>query len=156
MNLETKSGKLAPEKADIEAISGHQFPGGHYRIAHWENTLLTACTGADLLSDGLAHPIALFHLPIVGSGTSIAELFALGQAESDLSIMIESYDWEFFQSLREETDYKVAGQVASARRCQDAAGNIYDRIQFCFEVFDPGQELAARSTITWHYTRDTL
>ena len=156
MNLVNKGAKPCPDKAAIEAIAGHQFPGGHYRIAHWENTLLTACTGADLLSDGLAHPIALFHLPIVGSGTSIAELFALGQAESDLSIMIESYDWEFFQSLREETDYKVAGQVTSSQRCQDAAGNTYDRIQFCFEVFDPGQELIARSTITWHYTRDTL
>lgn len=156
MNLGNKGGKPRPDKADIEAIAGHQFPGGNYRIAHWENALLTACTGADLLSDGLAHPIALFHLPIVGSGTSIAELFALGQAESDLSIIIESYDWEFLQNLREETDYKVAGQVTSSQRCQDAVGNTYDRIQFCFEVFDPGQELTARSTITWHYTRDTL
>lgn len=149
-------GKSQPGKADIEAIVGHRFPGGHYRIAHWENTLLTACTGADLLADGLAHPIALFHLPIVGSGTSIAEMFALGQAESDLSIMIESYDWEFFHALREETDYTVTGQVTSSQRCKDAAGNIYDRIQFRFEVFAPDEELAARSTVTWHYTRDTL
>jgi hypothetical protein len=151
-----KGEKTRPDKADIEAIAGHQFSGGHYRIAHWENALLTACTGADLLADGLAHPIALFHLPIVGSGTSIAEMFALGQAESDLSIMIESYDWEFFHSLREETDYRVTGGVTSSQRCQDEAGNTYDRIQFRFEVFAPGRELAARSTVTWHYTRDML
>ena len=84
-----------PPEAEIRALTGHQFPGGHYTIAHWENVLLTGCTGADLLPGGLAHPAALFHLPIVGSGTSIAEMFALGQAESDLSIMIESYEWEF-------------------------------------------------------------
>ena len=156
MNIGKKGGKPLPDKAGIEAIAGRQFPGGRYRIAHWENTLLTACTGADLLADGLAHPIALFHLPIAGSGTSIAELFALGQAESDLSIMIESYEWEFFQNLREETDYAVAGQVSSSQRCQNEAGDIYDRIQFCFEVFAPEGELTARSTVTWHYTRDTL
>ena len=145
-----------PARAEIEAIAGHQFPGGHYRIAHWENFLLTGCTGADLLPDGLAHPSALFHLPIVGSGTSIAEMFALGQAESDLSIMIESYDWEFFQPLREETDYNISGTVDSAERCQNEAGQIYDRIQFRFDVNLASGEPVARSTVTWHYTRNML
>jgi hypothetical protein len=83
-------------------------------------------------------------------------MFALGQAESDLSIMIESYDWEFFQPLREETDYRVTGGVASSERCQSAEGNIYDRVQFVFDIFAPGNEPAARSTVTWHYTRNTL
>ena len=35
-------------------------------------------------------------------------------------------------------------------------GQLYDRIQFCFELHNPDGELAARTTITWHYTRDTL
>ena len=148
--------KPMPSQAAIEALAGHRFPGGHYRVAHWENALLTHCTGAELLADAMVHPIALFHLPITGSGTSIAEMFALGQAESDLSIMIESYDWEFFQPLREETDYQVSGQVTSAERRQDDAGNNYDRIQFCFEVFAAQELLSARSTITWHYTRNRL
>jgi hypothetical protein len=145
-----------PSKAQIEELAGHVFPGGNYRIAHWENVLLTGCTGADLLPNGLAHPIALFHLPIAGSGTSIAGMFELGQAESDLSIMIESYEWEFFIPLLEEVSYAVTGQVNSAERCRNTSGKIYDRIQFCFEVFTPQQVLAARSTVTWHYTRDIL
>jgi len=145
-----------PEQAEIEAIAGHRFPGGTYSIAHWENFLLSQCTGADLLPGGMAHPIALFHLPIIGSGTSIAEMFALGQAESDLSIMIESYDWEFFCPLKEETRYAVQGGITSCQRCRNDQGDIYDRVQFCFEVNDPGNKLAARSTVTWHYTRNTL
>ena len=145
-----------PAQAEIEAIAGHRFPGGVYRIAHWENFLLTGCTGADLLPGGLAHPIALFHLPIIGSGTSVAEMFALGQAESDLSIMIESYDCEFFQPLREETDYQVNGTITSAERCKSDAGDIYDRVQFRFDVQLAGGEPVARSTVTWHYTRNTL
>ena len=106
-----------PDQGQIEALTGHRFPGGSYRIAHWENVLLTGCTGAEPAPGGLAHPIALFHLPIAGSGTSIAEMFALGQAESDLSIRIESYDWQYFEPLREEQAYTVTGEVASANRC---------------------------------------
>ena len=104
-----------PAEADITRLAGHRFPGGFYTVAHWENFLLTECTGAELLPDGMVHPVALFHIPIIGAGTSIAEMFALGQAESDLSIMIESYDWETFLPLREEMRYRVSGGITSAR-----------------------------------------
>lgn len=149
-------GPTIPPQEEIESLAGVQFPGGTYRIAHWENFLLTGCTGAELLPGGMAHPSALFHLPIAGAGTSIAEMFTLGQAESDLSIMIESYDWTFFQPLREETDYQVAGRVTSAERCSNTEGKLYDRIQFQFDVSLPAGEPVARSIITWHYTRDML
>ncbi len=145
-----------PAASEITRLEGHRFPGGFYTVAHWENFLLSECTGAALLPQGMVHPVALFHLPIMGAGTSIAEMFALGQAESDLSIMIESYDWETFESLREEIRYSVSGGITSAQRCTNAQGELYDRIQFCFEVHTPEAALAARTTITWHYTRNTL
>lgn len=148
--------KPIPAETDIMRLAGHQFPGGFYTVAHWENYLLTECTGAELLPNGMVHPVVLFHLPIIGADTSIAEMFALGQAESDLSIMIESYDWEILQPLREETRYRVSGGISSAERCKNAQGKLYDRIQFCFEVHTPEETLAARTTITWHYTRRTL
>ncbi|MCB1687045.1 MAG: hypothetical protein KDI33_01085 [Halioglobus sp.] len=156
MNTTAMHKKPVPAEADITRLAGHRFPGGTYTVAHWENFLLTECTGAELLPDGQVHPVALFHLPIIGAGTSIAEMFDLGQAESDLSIMIESYDWEMFQPLREETRYSVSGGITSAQRCKNPEGKLYDRIAFCFEVHDPRGTLAARTTITWHYTRDTL
>ena len=145
-----------PNEADILAVAGHQFPGGHYTIEHWENFLLTDCTGADLLPDGIVHPVALFHMPIIGAGTSIAEMFALGKAESDLSIMIESYDWEMFEPLMEDTVYAISGSILSAQRHKNEEGKIFDRLQFCFEIHDPNKALTARTTITWHYTRNTL
>jgi hypothetical protein len=148
--------KPVPAATDITRLAGHRFPGGFYTVAHWENFLLTECTGATLLPDGRVHPVVLFHLPITGAGTSIAEMFALGQAESDLSIMIESYDWEMFLPLREEIRYRISGGISSAQRCENAQGKLYDRIQFCFEVHTPEEVLAARTTITWHYTRNTL
>ena len=136
---------------------GHRFPGGTYTIAHWENYLLTECTGSAPLPEDMAHPVALFHVPILGAGTSIGEMFALGQADSDSSIGIESYDWEFFAPLREEQPYRVDAQITEADRCE-ANGRIYDRIAFRFDLttFDLTKEdgvHAARTTITWHYNR---
>jgi hypothetical protein len=141
-----------PSEADIEALVGHRFPGGHYTIAHWENFLLTECTGAPPLPDDLAHPVALFHMPILGCGTSIAEMFALGQADSDASIGIESYDWELYQPLREELRYRVDGEIVAADRRQ-ADGRVFDRIQFRFDLRDDSASPTARCTITWHYNR---
>ena len=144
-----------PPESEITALVGHRFPGGEYTIAHWENALLTDCTGAEPLPNGQVHPVALFHVPFVGGGTSIGELFALGQAESDLSIMIEGYDWELFAPFREDTPYSISGEITSAERCTAEGGRVYDRIQFRFDLAD-GEQPVARSTITWHFTRNTL
>ena len=127
-----------PSLEDIRALVGHRFPGGVYSIAHWENFLLTECTGAAPLPDGLAHPVALFHAPILGAKTTIKEMFTVGYAESDFSIGIESYDWEIFRPLREETPYQVTGEVSEADRCA-AESHVFDRIQFRFELFAPGR-----------------
>lgn len=139
-------------EAELGALVGHRFPGGAYTIAHWENFLLTECTGAEPLPGGLAHPIALFHVPILGAGTSIAEMFALGGAESDSSIGIESYDWEFYQPLQEERPYTISGRITAAER-RRSDGRTWDRIQFQFDLADAADAPAARATITWLYRR---
>lgn len=141
-----------PPEAEIEALVGHKFPGGSYTIAHWENFLLTECTGAEPLPDDLAHPVALFHMPILGANTSIAEMFALGQADSDSSIGIESYDWTFNKPLRVELQYRVEGEITEAGRRREEK-RIYDRIQFRFDLYEPDGSAAASTIVTWHYNR---
>ena len=142
--------------SEVREAVGHRFPGGVYTVAHWENFLLTECTGADLLPGGMVHPVVLFHMPILGSGTSIAEMFALGRAESDSSIGIESYDWEMFAPLFEERPYVVNGQILSVERHATGRRGPHDRIQFQFTIAEPDGTLAARTTITWHYARSGL
>ena len=142
-----------PSEESIKAIVGHQFPGGEYTIEHWENFLLTECTGADLLPGGMVHPVALFHVPILGCGTTIAEMFALGQADSDFSIGIESYNWEMFKPLQEDVPYTITGSIIDADRREKDGGRIYDRIQFEFNMAEPDSTHAARITVTWHYNR---
>ena len=144
--------KPLPPVEAIRGLVGHRFPGGHYTIAHWENFLLTECTGSAPLPDDLAHPAALFHVPILGARTSIGEMFALGQADSDSSIGIESYDWEFYEPLREEHEYRVEAEIVAADRCV-TDGRTYDRIAFRFDLANADGAPAARTTITWHYNR---
>ncbi|MEH6592884.1 MAG: hypothetical protein V7746_21630 [Halioglobus sp.] len=148
--------KPMPLEEEITALVGHQFPGGSYKIEHWENFLLTACTGAELLPNGIVHPVALFHVPILGAKTSIAEMFELGQAESDLSIIPEYYDWEIFESLREEITYDICGKVIAAERRHTEQGQTYDWVQFCFEMTSPEKVLSARATMAWQFTRNML
>ena len=121
-----------PPEAEIRAIVGHTFPGG------------------------MVHPVVLFHMPILGSKTTIGEMFALGQAESDFSIGIESYDWEMFAPLKEDVAYGISGKIVSAERRTSRNDRPYDCIQFQFEVAQPDGALAARTTITWHYRRGVL
>lgn len=141
-----------PDEASLKQIIGHEFPGGDYLIAHWENFLLTECTGAEMLPGGLAHPVAMFHVPILGAGTSIGEMFELGQATSEFSIGIESYEWEFFSPLREEVTYQVGGRIKGVERKQADSGAVFDRIEFEFDIRQ-GETDIARSTVIWHYDR---
>ena len=149
--------RVQPPVEDIRALVGHEFPGGTYTVAHWENFLITECTGSEPLPDGLVHPVVLFHMPILGANTSIGGMFALGQAESDFSIGIESYDWEIERPLHEEVEYTVTGKVTEADRVQGplrgGRRGAYDRIQYRFELRESGGEFAASSTITWTYRR---
>ena len=145
-----------PSLEEITALAGHQFPGGTYKIEHWENFLLTGCTGAELLPNGIVHPVALFHVPILGAKTSIAEMFELGRAESNLSIIPESYDWEMFEPLKEEVTYDISGKIVTAQRRQNDQGSTYDWVQFRFEITSPEKVLSARTTMAWQFTRNTL
>lgn len=155
--MQHSSQTATPSEEDLQRIVGHRFPGGSYLVQHWENFLLTECTGAQLLPDGMVHPVVLFHMPILGSGTSISEMFALGMAESDYSISIESYDWEMFEPLREERVYRVDGHVLSAeRRLTGGPRGPFDRIVFQFEIAEPDGVLAARTTIIWRYGRSKV
>lgn len=147
------TGTKLPDEKEIEALVGYKFPGGHYTIEHWENFLLTECTGAELLPDGMAHPVALFHMPILGAGTSIAEMFDVGQAESDFSIGIETYDWRMIKPLQEDVRYAISARITEADRRRRDDGGVYDRIQFQFDVAEPDGDLAAKTIVTWHYNR---
>ncbi len=140
-------------EAEMLALIGHRFPGGTRSVEHWENWLLTDCTGGDQLPGGLVHPIALFHVPIQGVGTSIAELFALGRVDGPGSVALDGYDWEYFQPLRENTDYRFEGGIIEIERCRTKRGNPYDRFVFTIELSTLDGASVARVTNHWRLRR---
>jgi hypothetical protein len=141
-------------EADFVGLVGHRFTGGSYRIAHWENWLLTDCTGRSPMPDDLVHPVALFHVPIQGARTSIAELFELGGAGGPGSVGLESYDWEYLAPLREDVEYTMSGGIVAAERTVSDNGAAADRLAFAIELFD-GDALVARITNRWVFRRSS-
>jgi hypothetical protein len=139
---------------ELHALVGHRFAGGSYTIEHWENWLLTDCTGRQPMEGDLVHPVALFHVPILGAGTSISELFRLGRASGAGSVGLESYDWEYLHPLREGVEYRIEGGIVSAERTVSEQGAIADRVAFRIELFD-GDVLVARVTNRWIFRRRT-
>lgn len=139
---------------ELHALVGHRFPGGTRTIEHWENFLLTDCTGRHQLPDELVHPVALFHVPIQGAGTSIAELFALGRVDGAGSVGLDGYDWEYERPLREGVEYRIDGGVVEVERVHDPERDaVYDRFVFSIELRQPDGELAARITNHWRLRR---
>jgi hypothetical protein len=136
-------------ETELQTLVGHRFAGGRYRIEHWENWLLTDCTGRDPLPDGLVHPIVLFHVPILGVGTSITELFELGGVSGPGSVGLEGYDWEYFGPLYEDVEYRMEGGIVSVERTTDDAGRTIDRMAFEITLFDEADRMAARITNRW-------
>jgi acyl dehydratase len=137
----------------LSALAGHRFPGGDYRIAHWENWLLTDCTGREPMADDLAHPIALFHVPILGARTSIASIFALGGVTATSgAVGLLGYDWEYVEPLREEVTYRVEGRIVSAERRASPGGAVVDDVAFRIQLTN-GDRLVARVTNRWRFRR---
>ena len=137
----------------LAELVGYRFAGGAYRIAHWENWLLTDCTEREPLPDALVHPIALFHVPLLGSGAPITELFRLIGATGPGSVSLLGYDWEYVEPLLEDTEYRCEGGIIAADRADADDGRVADTVAFRIELFDDADRLVARITNRWRINR---
>ena len=147
---------MADTDVDIDALRAHRFPGGARTIDHWENWLLTDCTRRGPMTEGLLHPVTLFHLPLAAAGTSVAELLALGGGGAPGSVTLLGYDWEYLGQLREGVEYSGSGGVAAAERVYGEGGEVaFDDVAFTIELHDPAGVCSARVTNRWRFRRST-
>ncbi len=144
---------MTPSETALRALVGHRFPGGRYRIEHWENFLLSEATGAEPLPDRLAHPAPLFHVAINGAGTSIAELFRLAGSAPGAPVSIDYYDWRLHQPLREEETYTLSGGITAFARSEREGAPTRDSFRFAIDLHDEGGARVAEVAFRWHFWR---
>ncbi len=138
----------------MKVLEGYKFPGGSFRIEHWENFLIHDLMLVPQSSNGLAHPLYLFHAPLAGLGLKIAEIFKLCFAESDEAVRAGEYIWEINTPLREEQTYLMQGTVTSVVRKHGKRGGLMDFVTFVIDI-NNGETLNcdARVTNTWIFMR---
>ncbi len=144
---------MMPSEAALQALVGRRFPGGTYRIEHWENFLLSDATGAAPLPDRLAHPAHLFHVAINGVGTSISELFRLAGSPPGAPVSIDYYDWRIHQPLREDESYHVAGGITGFERRTGRQGTVSDAFRYEIALGDEDGEPVAEVAFGWRFWR---
>lgn len=143
---------MIPSEDAMRALVGHRFPGGTYRIEHWENFLLSEATGAAPLPDGLAHPAHLFHVAILGVGTTISELFRLAGSAPGAPVSIDYYDWRIHRPLREDETYSLAGGIRDFARSVREGSPTRDSFTYEIELETSGSPVA-EVEFRWHYWR---
>jgi hypothetical protein len=144
---------MIPSEAAMQALVGHRFPGGRYRIEHWENFLLSEATGAEVLPDRLAHPAHLFHVAINGVGTSIAELFRLAESAPGAPVSIAWYDWRIHQPLREDETYALSGGISAFERVAAEKAPTVDCFTYEIALERPDGTPVADVAFRWRFWR---
>ena len=140
---------------ELAALVGHRFPGGRRTVERWENWLLTDCTRRAPMTDGLLHPIVLFHVPIQAAQTSIGELFELfGNDAAAGSVSLLGYDWEYPAPMREGIEYVATGGIVAVERIAADDGTVgWDDMSFSIELHDGAGDLCGRITNHWRFHR---
>jgi len=144
-----------PTDDELDALVGRRFPGGSRAVERWENWLLTDCTHRAPMSEGLLHPIVLFHVPIQTAGTSIGELFAMfGNDGTAGTVSLLGYDWEYLAPMREGVEYRADGGIVAAERFREPDGSVrWDDMAFSIELRDRAGSAVARVTNRWRFRR---
>jgi hypothetical protein len=117
-------------------MEGQRFPGGTTMIERWENHLLCDTMGIEPLPDGLAHPAALFHIPLRGVQLTIQEMLAYGKPESEDAVRAGGYRWTLHQPLKVDTPYRCTGEIVGTVRKEGRRAGVMDLMTFRIELTD--------------------
>jgi hypothetical protein len=139
---------------DMQALVGHQFPGGTFTIERWENALLCDVMACDRLPGDLAHPAYLFHAPLAGVGLKYGDIFKLCRAESDEAVRAGEYIWDVHKPLRVGHTYRMSGGFIDVVRKQGRRAGLMDVVTFRIEVHDQDDgRLVATVVNSWIFLR---
>lgn len=137
----------------MEALVGARFPGGNYTVERWENVLMHDVVEFPPSSDGVVHPIGLFHVPLAACGWNYRQIFEVCQAESDEAVRAGEYTWELLAPMREGVTYDVDGEFTDVERKQGRRG-VFDKVTFRLDMTDRSTGVRTASvTNSWLFLR---
>lgn len=118
------------------SVAGTSLPGGRYRIDPEENAAICGAVGAEVETDGRAHPIFYYIATQVGMGISVEDLLSLCDFDvSEGPLMTGSIAW-FAGELRVDTDYVVQGEIVSLVRKPSRTFGAVDLLSFRLVLAD--------------------
>ncbi len=142
--------------ADLQAIVGHRFPGGTYRVEPYRNWLTCDAVLSPPPGDEVAHPMFCYYGALAGMGISLDELFALAGATAEDGVMFGEAEIDLRRPLRVGEPFEVRGGITSAERKQGQRTGVFDIVAFELELVDAHGEVAAVSTNSFVFPRRGL
>lgn len=138
---------------EMSGLLEHELPGGSVTIDRWENTLFCDVMGVEPAEDDIVHPAFLFHLPLRGVGLPIADMLALGRAESEEAVRAGEYRWDLHQPLRVGVPYRVTGRVVAVERKRGRRAGVMDALTFRVDMTDTDGDPVATTWTTCLFLR---
>ena len=146
-------------------LMGHDGPAninvasGPPRLMHLDTHHGKSGHGLGIDFDMQQGPVTLLNLSQHDAGDTFKLIYAVGEIVPGtiLGIGNPNARVRIERPLHEDLEYTVTGRVTEADRMEGPRRRerpgVYDRIQFRFELHEPGGDFAASSTITWTYRR---
>lgn len=142
--------------ADYAHLAGHRLPGGTYTLPSYE-AWLWADAALATPDPEVAHPGIAYMVGLHGGGASIADLFALLEADEDSGVLFGEVDFDFAATLRPGATYAVDGEVVSVERKQGRRAGVFDRVAFVHRIADAVSGApVARVSHVWIFPRREL
>lgn len=139
--------------AELEALVGHRFPGGTYRVEPYRDWLVRDAVLAEPAAGDVVHPMFCYYGALAGMGISLDELFALAGATADSGVMFGEARIDLRRPLVVGEQLTVRGGITGVQRKEGRKAGVFDILAFELELVGGSEDVAAVSTNSFVFPR---
>lgn len=138
---------------DYSHLIGHRFPGATLTTAS-HLTWLWADAALAHQDPELVHPSYMLLIGLKGTGISTREILGLLDFMPEGGALAGGYVLEFHSPLRQDTEYRIDGEITDIVRKRGKRMGPFDRFTYVISVREAGgDQLVATNTTTWMIPR---
>ena len=124
-----------------DEVVGRRFPDGRFTIEPHEAWLSADALYSPPLPDGVAHPMYIYYVGLVGMGITLDELFAMVHSSAAEGPMFGELSLEQHRPLRLGETVTIQGEVVDVTRKGGKSGT-FDIVTFVLTVVDADGDVA--------------